>query len=84
MNSEARLILEVWEAVRDHIPAGKRPDTAEQLLRRFEEYGVDPGLFQDLVGEDKYLEEAFETLYGEDPEAEYVDYDDDDGYGELE
>lgn len=76
MNSESRLILEVWEATRDHIPAAKRSDIAQTLLRSFEEYGMDPGDFVDLKGEDKYLEEAFETLYGEDPEADYVDYDD--------
>ncbi len=73
MNSESRLILENWEAVRDHIPANKRLDVAIQWLRQFEEYGIDPGEFADLAGEDKYLEEAYNTLYGEDPEAEYED-----------
>lgn len=84
MNSESRLVLEVWDSVRDFIPAAKRTDIAQALLRSFEEYGVDPGDFADLKGEDKNLEEAFETLYGEDPEAEYVDYDEegDDDYND--
>jgi hypothetical protein len=81
MNSEARLILEVWDSVRDFIPTPKRQDIAEQVLRRFEEYGVEPESFHDLVGEDKYLEEAFNTLYGDDPEIDPVD---EDGYDELE
>jgi hypothetical protein len=78
MNSESRLILEVWEATRDHIPAAKRSDVAQTLLRSFEEFGMDPGDFADLKGEDKNLDEAFDTLYGDDPDADYVDYGDDD------
>lgn len=78
MNSESTLILENWEAVRDYIPQAKRVDVAVQWLKQFEEYGMDPGLFHDVVGEDKYLEEAFNALYGEDPEAEYEDDSDDD------
>lgn len=78
MNSESRLILEVWESVRDFVPTAKRTDIAQALLRSFEEFGTDPGLFADLRGEDKNLEEAFETLYGEDEEAAYLDYESDD------
>jgi hypothetical protein len=81
MNRESRLVLEVWEATRDFIPVVKRADVALTLLRSFEEFGIDPGDFVDLKGEDKHLEEAFQTLYGDDPEAEYEDdVDGDDGY----
>jgi hypothetical protein len=76
MNRESRLILEVWEMTRDYLPAPKRTDIAVTLLRSFEEYGMDPGDFADLKGEDKHLEDAFDTLYGEDPESGYEDYDD--------
>jgi hypothetical protein len=81
MNSESRLILENWETVRDFVPANKRLDVAIQWLRSFEEFGVDPGDFHDLVGEDKILEEAYHVLFGEDPEEELsedaFEYDDD-------
>jgi hypothetical protein len=75
MNSESRLILEVWESVRDFVPAPKRPDIAEQMLRRFEEYGFDPGDYADLVGEDKYLEEAFNVLYAAEEEESLEEVD---------
>lgn len=81
MNSEARLISEIWETVRDIIPAPKRQEIAQQHLRAFEEYGFDPEEMADLIGEDKYLEEAYKTLYEED-EPEAVDEYDEDGYGD--
>ncbi len=77
MNSESRLILELWETVRDTIPAAKRTDVAMQWLRSFEEYSFDSEDFADLVGEDKNLEEAYHTLYDED---EYGDDDYDSEY----
>lgn len=83
MNSESRLILEIWETVRDLIPAPKRVDIAQQHLRFFEEYGFDSEDFADLIGEDKYLEEAYKTLYEEDPEEDVDSYDED-GYEEDE
>jgi hypothetical protein len=79
MNSEARLISEIWETVRDIIPAPKRAEIAQQHLRAFEEYGFDIEDMADLIGEDKYLEEAYKTLYEEEVE-ESVDEYDEDGY----
>lgn len=76
MNSETRLVLENWESVRDYVPANKKLDVAIQWLKSFEEFGIDPGDFADLVGEDKILEEAYTMLYGDDsqePDAEYDD-----------
>lgn len=77
MNSEARLISELWETVRDTIPSAKRSDTAQQWLRAFEDYGFDRLDMADLVGEDKYLEEAYNVLYGEDEEESEEEYDSD-------
>jgi hypothetical protein len=79
MNSEARLISEIWETVRDSIPAPKRQDVAQQHLRLYEEYGFDIEDMADLIGEDKYLEEAYKTLYEEDVEPASDEYDED-GY----
>lgn len=79
MNSEARLILEVWDSVRDFIPAAKREDVASLMLRSFEEYGFDPEDFADLVGEDKTLEEVYNLLY-DTAEEDYYDEDYNDEY----
>lgn len=83
MNSEARLISEIWETVRDIIPAPKRAEIAQLHLRAYEDYGFSIEHMADLIGEDKYLEEAYKTLYEEeldDPVDEY----DEDGYDEDE
>lgn len=73
-SSESRLILELWENVRDQIPAAKRTDVAVTWIRAFEDYGFEPEDMADLIGEDRNLEEAFQSLYGEDEE----DFDDED------
>lgn len=83
MNSETRLIMELWEGVRDTIPAPKRVDIAMQWLRSFEEYGIDNSDFADVVGEDKYLEEAYNALFAEDPDDSGDNYDEN-GYGDEE
>lgn len=79
MNRETTMILETWDTVKDYVPAAKRLDIAIQWFRSFEEFGIDPGDFKDVIGEDKILEEAFNTLYGGEEEPSY----DDDGQEDL-
>ena len=81
MNIESKLILEIWESVRDAIPPAKRIDVAQQHLRFFEEYGFEIEEMSDILGEDKVLDEAFKTLYEEDEEADVDSYDEN-GYGD--
>lgn len=76
-SSESRLILELWENVRDQLPAAKRTDVAVVWIRAFEDYGFEPEDMADLIGEDRNLEEAFQLLYGDDEEDFDEDYDDD-------
>lgn len=82
MNSESRLILELWETVRDTIPAPKRTDVALNWLRSCEEYGFDSVDLGDLVGEDKNLEEAFNLLYDEEEDDDDQDYEYDNTFEE--
>lgn len=63
MNAEARLIMEVWELVRDQIPNAKRLDVASGLLYAFEEYGFDARDIQEIVDEDTHLAKAFRDLF---------------------
>ena len=66
MNSEAKLVLELWDLVRDFIPSGRRTELAISVLRSFEEYGFDDKDIQDIVDEDVYLARAYSDLYGSD------------------
>ena len=68
MDNETKLALEIWECVRDIVPAAKREDTAEQVIRLFQEYGFDIN-FADLEGEDSYLDKVIE-LFKEDEDGE--------------
>lgn len=60
MNSDTKLILESWEAVKDSIPAARREDAVHKLLKVFEEYGIDIDAGE-LQGEDPHLDSALES-----------------------
>lgn len=75
MNSETKLVLELWEYFRDIIGAGKRADAALHLLRLFEEHGIDVDKVN-LEGEDEYLDEALQALSDDEDEDEQNDFDD--------
>jgi hypothetical protein len=70
MDSDSKLVVEVWDIVRDLIPSARREDAVLKLLKVFEEYGVD--ISPDaLEGEDTYLDAALENY------REHADEDDD-------
>lgn len=74
MNSETKLVIELWDYFRDMISAGKRHDAVLHILRLFEEYGIDV-VRHDLEGEDEYLDEALQSL-ADDSEDESDDWHD--------
>ena len=61
MGSESELVLSLWEAVKDIIPAGKREDTANKMLKILEDWVDIEDVAQHLHGEDNYLDRAFEN-----------------------
>jgi hypothetical protein len=63
MSNEAQLILDVWEAVRDHIPHAKRTPIAQDLLVAFSEYGFEGADCSTIVDEDPDLAAAFEEVF---------------------
>ena len=68
MNSETKLIVELWDMIRDNLPLQRRSDTAIQMIRAFEEYGFESTDIHDLIDEDQYLRRAFESLYDDEPD----------------
>jgi len=77
MNTESKLIIELWDYFRDLIGTPKRQDAALQLLKLFEEYGIEFDS-SDIEGEDDYLDEALAMML-EDEDAE-DDSEEDDSY----
>lgn len=75
MSNEAQVILDVWEAVRDHLPHGKRALIAQEVLYAFEEYGFEASDCASVVDEDPDLATAFGQVFAdlddEDDEVEF-------------
>ena len=71
MEINAKLIAELWETVKDLIPASKRDDVALEFLSVFEENDVEIHELDSLRGADDSLDAALDELYGD------VDVDDD-------
>jgi hypothetical protein len=63
MNSESKVVAELWDLVRDHIPASRRLEIAISFLQTFEEYGFDPPDMADIMDEDVYLRRAYVDLF---------------------
>ena len=73
MNSESKLILEIWDTFRDIIPNARREDAALSLLRLFGEYEMDVE-HSDIEGEDPYLDKAIEALKDSEEESDDEEY----------
>lgn len=78
MDKDAELVLNVWDALRDVIPASKREDSAISLLKVLEDHVDLYEIAKYIANEDKYLDVALRE-YTEVEEDE-DDYDNDDNY----
>ncbi len=72
MKSESNLVMQVWETVRDHLPAQHRVTLAISLMKHFQEFGFEREDFVDVLDEDEALTAAFRELF----EDETDDYED--------
>lgn len=73
MNSDAALILEIWELVREGLPPARRNDVALGILKAFEEYGFDHSALAEAGEEDTTLGKAFKEGIREEWEADESD-----------
>ncbi len=78
MNGESTLLIEIWNAVRDHVPANRRADIAVAIVNAFADYGLDASDFRDTLGEDELITDALAEAFGTDDEDEDEDVEDDD------
>jgi hypothetical protein len=58
MGSESELVLGLWETFKDVIPAGKREDTANKMLKILEDWVDLEEVAPHIQGEDTYLDRA--------------------------
>lgn len=64
MKVESSFIFEIWEAVRDFVPAARRTETAVSILRSCEEFGLESNDLVDILDEDDALTAAFKIVFG--------------------
>lgn len=76
MSDDARLLLDVWEVVRDHLPPAKREVAAIALMRVFADHGYDARDLAAVKDEDEDLDVAFEEVFS-DPETDVEDTEED-------
>lgn len=75
MTNESNLVFQVWELVRDQLPAARRYDVAVGMFRSFAEYGFEKRELQDILDEDPSLTRAFNDAFDdEDEDDEDYDY----------
>jgi hypothetical protein len=75
MKDESKVVVELWDLVRDHLPSSQKLDIAIGFLRVFEEFGFDSRDMQDVVDEDRTLARAYNDLYEIEEEEEEDDSD---------
>lgn len=61
LNSESQLVLDMYEALKESVPSKNREDFAIKMLKTFEDYLAFSE--EDILGEDKHLDSAVESLY---------------------
>lgn len=74
MDSDSKLVIEIWDSVRDAIPVARREDTVLKLLKVLEENGTEISA-EALEGEDSYLDAALENYREHEDEDEDSEYD---------
>ena len=63
MTGESQMIFEIWDAVRDFIPVGKRVEVAELILKAAADAGFEASELASVGDEDGDLEEAYHLVF---------------------
>jgi hypothetical protein len=71
MEIDAKTVSEIWESIRDHIPAKAREDVITGILEILEENDVEIEGLDELKGVDDDMDKALDQVFGD------VDADDD-------
>ena len=72
MRLESSFLMDVWELMRDLVPASRRNETAVALIRAFEEYGIDSKDLVDVIDEDDALTAGYKIVFGYEEEEEEI------------
>ena len=70
MRSESNLVYELWEIMREHVPAPRRVDTAMSLIRSFIDFGFEKEDFADATEECEVLRSAYNLVFEADEDED--------------
>ena len=71
---DATFLLEVWELVSENIDDRKKYDVICALIGLFEDQGYDIDDIKKLRGDDKYIDQALDDMFGDEDDEEEDDY----------
>lgn len=78
MELVASVVLDIWELISEYIPANRREDVANKMIKIFADKGLDQDDFESIKGEDHHLDTAIDNF--SEPESDYdyfdAEYDD--------
>jgi hypothetical protein len=67
---QAGMVLELWDLFQEYVPASKKAQAAQDIVRVFAEQGSDLRWFDDIMGEDDILDQAIHTVLELEEEVE--------------
>lgn len=72
MEIDSEVIAELWNCVRDYVPANRRNELITAMLEVFLDNEIDINDLDDIKGVDDDLDEAIEEVFGDvDTDEEY-------------
>lgn len=71
MEIDAKTVAELWEAVKEYVPANKRDELAVAFLEVFVNNDVEITDLDDLHGVDDSLDDAMEEVLDHDADEDY-------------
>ena len=78
MEVNAGLVLEIWELVSEYLPANRKEDVANKMVKLFADTGLDEDDFESIKGEDGHLDTAIDNFHEGDNDEDEIDYDSND------
>ena len=75
MSSESQLVIGLWDAVRDFIPANKRADAAVGIMTAIQDFGIESSDLGGVEDEDDDLNAALKEVFEDAHEEIESDYD---------
>ena len=75
---ETDFIFELWETIKQLVPAKDKLEAAERIIKACDDYGISKIDLEEMTANDKILKAAFDKYFAddiEDDEDEWDEYD---------